>query len=84
MISERDPGVANWLELCGHPQGVMMLRWQRLSRALDASDGPSVEVVPFDAVAAEPPPLRDNQVTAEQYAARIEARQVGIARRMIS
>ena len=47
MISERDPGVANWLELCGRPRGVMMLRWQRL-RALADEDGPTVEVVPFD------------------------------------
>jgi hypothetical protein len=84
VISERNPGVANWLELCGHPQGVMMLRWQRLSRALEATDGPTVEVVPFGAVPARLPYFADNQVTAEQYAARIEARQVGIARRMIS
>jgi hypothetical protein len=84
VISERNPGVANWLELCGHPQGVMMLRWQRLSRALDASDGPSVEVVPFDSVPSHLPHFSENQVTPEQYAGRIEARQVGIARRMIS
>ncbi len=32
VVSERNPGIANWLETCGHPQGVMMLRWQRLSR----------------------------------------------------
>ena len=40
VVSERNPGIANWLETCGHPQGVMMLRWQRLSRDLDAADGP--------------------------------------------
>ena len=51
VVSERNPGIANWLETCGHPQGVMMLRWQRLSRALDAADGPTVEVVPFDSLA---------------------------------
>ena len=32
VVSERNPGVANWLETTGHPKGVMMLRWQRLSR----------------------------------------------------
>ena len=84
VISERDPGVANWLELCGHPQGVMMLRWQRLARSLDAADGPTVEVVPFESVGEHLPHFSENQVTPEQYAARIEARQVGIARRMIS
>ncbi|WP_067440329.1 hypothetical protein, partial [Nocardioides jensenii] len=34
VISSRDPGIANWLETTGHPQGVMMLRWQRVARAL--------------------------------------------------
>ena len=82
VISEKNPGVANWLELTGHPKGVMMLRWQRLERDLTAEDGPTVEVVPFDEVASRLP--YDQSVTPEQYAARIEARQVGIARRMIS
>ncbi len=53
VVSERNPGVANWLETCGHPQGVMMMRWQRLSRELTEADGPTVEVVPFD-VAGRP------------------------------
>jgi len=84
VVSERDPGIANWLETCGHPQGVMMLRWQRLSRELTASDGPTVEVVAFDDLPAHLPHLEDNRVTPEEYTARIAARQVGIARRMIS
>jgi hypothetical protein len=84
VISERNPGVANWLETCGHPQGVMMLRWQRVSRPLTAQDGPSVEVVPFDEVASRLPHLDSNRVTPDEYTARIAARQVGIARRMIS
>jgi hypothetical protein len=84
VISERNPGVANWLETCGHPQGVMMLRWQRLARELTADDGPAVEVVAFDEVGAHLPHLEENRVTPEEYTARIAARQVGIARRMIS
>jgi hypothetical protein len=84
VVSERNPGVANWLELCGHPQGVMMLRWQRLSRELTAEDGPRVEVVPFESLADALPYWKESQVTSKHYAARIEARQVGIARRMIS
>jgi hypothetical protein len=83
-VSERNPGVANWLELCGHPQGVMMLRWQRLSRDLTAKDGPQVEVVPFDSLVDALPYWKESQVTQEDYTARIEARQVGIARRMLS
>jgi hypothetical protein len=84
VISERNPGIANWLETTGHPQGVMMLRWQRVSRELTADDGPTVEVVAFDEVGDHLPYLDDNRVTPEEYTARIAARQVGIARRMIS
>ena len=84
VISERDPGIANWLETCGHPQGVVMLRWQRLSRDLEASDGPHVEVVPFASLRRRVPELAAQSVTAARWAARIEARQVGVARRMIS
>ncbi|MDP3890905.1 hypothetical protein [Nocardioides sp.] len=84
VISERDPGLANWLETCGHQKGVMMLRWQRLSRELAAADGPQVEVVSFDELPARLPSYDAQRVTPQEYAARIEARQVGIARRMIS
>ncbi|MFC5178075.1 hypothetical protein [Nocardioides taihuensis] len=84
IVSERDPGVANWLETCGHPQGVMMLRWQRVSRDLGEADGPRVEVVPVDDLPARLPFHADNQLTPSARADRIEARQVGVARRMIS
>ena len=80
VISERNPGVANWLELCGHPQGVMMLRWQRLDRALTAADGPSVQLIKLSDLDLP----HDQSVTPAQYAVRIAHRQIGIARRMIS
>lgn len=84
VISERNPGVANWLETSGHPKGVMMLRWQRLSRALTEADGPQVEVVDFDALPDLLPYWKESQVTSAEYAARIAARQQGVARRMLS
>jgi hypothetical protein len=84
VVSERDPGIANWLETCGHPQGVMMLRWQRVSRDLTESDGPRVEVVGFDELADRLPHHGENQISRTEYTARIADRQVGIARRMIS
>ncbi len=84
VVSERNPGVANWLETCGHPQGVMMLRWQRVSRQLTEADGPTVEVVRFDELAERLPHHAENQISADEYTARIADRQVGIARRMIS
>ena len=80
VISEQNPGIANWLELCGHPQGVIMLRWQRVDRPLTAADGPSVELIKL----ADLHLPHDQTVTNAQYADRIAARQIGIARRMIS
>ena len=48
VVSEQNPGIANWLETTGHRTGAMMLRWQRLERDLtQEADGPTVEVVPF-------------------------------------
>ncbi|QIK75123.1 hypothetical protein [Nocardioides piscis] len=83
VIAERDPGLANWVETTGHAAGVMMLRWQRVERSLGQADGPQVEVVPFASLAGRAD-LAAQRVTPETWRARIEARQVGIARRMIS
>ncbi|UUZ61421.1 hypothetical protein [Nocardioides sp. B-3] len=80
VISERDPGIANWLETTGHTAGVMMLRWQRTD---ETPGGPVVKVVPFSSLASMSS-LDDQRVTPAEYAARIEARRVGVARRMIS
>ena len=40
--------------------------------------------MPFDSLPDTLPYWKESQVTPEEYAARIEARQVGIARRMLS
>lgn len=87
VISERPPGpggtpVANWLETTGHRTGPVMLRWQQLSRALEAEDGPVVEVVPLAEVASRVPGLAG--LSEAEYAERIAARQRAVARRMIS
>ena len=83
VVSERNPGIANWLETTGHRTGALMLRWQRLERDLTQdADGPTVEVVPFADVREHLPhyaPISD-----DEYAARITARQRSVARRMIS
>lgn len=84
VISESNPGIRNWVETTGHELGVIMLRWQRVARPLTAEDGPEVKVVPFSEVHEHLPYAEDNKVTPEEWKARIEARQVGIARRMIS
>jgi hypothetical protein len=82
VVSEQNPGIANWLETTGHRTGALMLRWQRLERDLTPADGPTVEVVPFADVRDHLP--HHSPVTTEEYAARIAARQCSVARRMIS
>lgn len=90
VISEQPPALldgspaptANWLETTGHRTGPIMLRWQQLTRALSAADGPSVEVVPVGEVAKRLPDLVG--LTPEEYADRLAARQRAVARRMIS
>jgi hypothetical protein len=83
VISERDPGVANWLEATGHRRGYVQLRWQRLTRDLTPADGPRAEVVPFADIASRLPFHDQAQITADQYTARITARQAAVAQRML-
>ena len=81
VISERDPGVANWLELTGRRRGYVQIRWQQLRRDLTADDGPQVAVVPFDEVDSLLPYY--TRVSREQWRARIAARQSAVAERML-
>jgi hypothetical protein len=83
VISERDPGLANWLERTGHARGYVQIRWQRLSRDLGPDDGPQVEVVPFADLAARLPYYESARVTPAEFAARIAARQAAVAERML-
>jgi hypothetical protein len=81
VVSERDPGVTNWLECTGHRRGYLQIRWQRTSREFTAADGPRVELVPFAEVRARLP--FDQPVTRDQWHARIAARQAAVADRML-
>ena len=83
VISERNPGVANWLECTGHRRGYVQIRWQRLSRDLGPEDGPQVEVVPFADLPGVLPFYQEAGVTPADYAARIAARQAAVATRML-
>jgi hypothetical protein len=83
VISERDPGLANWLERTGHARGYVQIRWQRLSRDLGPDDGPQVEVVPFADLAERLPYYDAARVTPGEFAARIAARQAAVAERML-
>jgi hypothetical protein len=83
VVSERDPGVANWLERTGHRRGYLQIRWQRLTRELKPDDGPAVEVVPVADLAGRLPYYEQAQVSPQQHAERIAARQAAVAVRML-
>ena len=83
VISERDPGVANWLELTGRRRGYVQIRWQRLTRDLTEEDGPRVEVVPFTQIAERLPYYDQARVSPAQWRERIAARQAAVAERML-
>jgi hypothetical protein len=83
VISERDPGLANWLECTGHRRGYVQLRWQRLTRDLGPADGPAVDVVRFEDLPGELPYHEQARVTPKDYTARIAARQAAVAARML-
>ncbi|SDE47636.1 hypothetical protein [Rhodococcus tukisamuensis] len=83
VISERNPGVTNWIETVGHPRGILQFRWQRTSREFTPADGPTVEVVGIDEVAAKLPFHEQNKITPEDWTARIAERQAAVANRML-
>ena len=83
VISERDPGVANWLERTGHDRGYVQIRWQRLTRDLEPEDGPKVEVIGIDELPDRLPFYDQARVSELQWRARIAARQAAFAERML-
>jgi hypothetical protein len=83
VIAERDPGVANWLELTGRTRGYVQIRWQRLTRDLTDADGPQVDVVEFARLPELLPYHDQSRITAGGYRARIAARQAAVADRMV-
>jgi hypothetical protein len=83
VISQQDPGVANWLECTGHQRGYVQIRWQRLTRDLGPADGPQVQVVPFADLPQLLPYAGQARITPKEYAERIAARQSAVADRML-
>jgi hypothetical protein len=83
VISERNPGVANWLELTGHTRGYVQLRWQRLTRDLGPEDGPQVSVVPLRDLPERLPFYDSARISPDEWRGRIAARQAAIAERML-
>ncbi len=83
VISDRNPGVANWLELTGRRRGYVQIRWQRLTRELRPDDGPRAEVVALADLPAVLPQYEQARITPDEYRARIAARQAAVAERML-
>ncbi|MGI8493299.1 MAG: hypothetical protein ACR2KC_07255 [Acidimicrobiales bacterium] len=83
VISERDPGLANWLECTGHPRGFLQIRWQRTSRPLGAADGPVVELVAWEDLPARLLHFDRAGVTRAQWGERVAGRQRAVAARML-
>jgi hypothetical protein len=83
VVSDANPGVTNWVETLGHRRGYLQFRWQRLSRTLTETDGPTVELVNTDEVAAALPYFETNKISEKDWRARIALRQQQIANRML-
>ncbi|MDJ0417319.1 hypothetical protein [Rhodococcus opacus] len=83
VVSERNPGVANWIATIGHLRGYLQFRWQRVSRELTPGDGPRIEVVKFDEIHRTLPFHDSNKISPEDFAERIAARQAAVADRML-
>jgi len=83
VVADHNPGVTNWVETLGHRRGFLQFRWQRVSRTLTEADGPTVELVDFDAVPAKLPYFAHNKISDEDWRTRIALRQQQIAARML-
>jgi hypothetical protein len=83
VVADQNPRVTNWVETLGHRRGFLQFRWQRVSRKLTEADGPTVELVDFDAIPAALPYFEHNKISDDQWRARIALRQQQIAARML-
>ncbi len=83
VVADQNPGVTNWVETLGHRRGILQFRWQRVSRQLAEADGPTVELVDFDAIPAKLPYFDHNKISEDEWRARIILRQQQIAARML-
>ena len=83
VVADQNPGVTNWVETLGHRKGFLQFRWQRVSRALTEADGPTVQLVDFDAISATLPHFTHNKISDQDWRARIALRQQQIAARML-
>jgi len=81
VIAHRDPGVANWLDTTGHPEGFMSPRWA-YSQTPPPEKWPVIKAtkVAFDRI-AEHLPAETRTVTPQERARAIAVRQEHVKRR---
>jgi hypothetical protein len=51
VVAHRDPGIQNWLDTGGHPEGMLQYRWVFTK----TNPHPTVKIVPFDQIRAALP-----------------------------
>ncbi|WP_174298756.1 hypothetical protein [Sphingomonas bacterium] len=85
VLSNWDPGVANWVDAAGLREGIVMLRWQLLDKTAEGNKGPAVtaRVVKRDALWAALP-TSTRRVTPEERLAQARTRSAGYDRRFTS
>jgi hypothetical protein len=76
VIAHRDPGVPNWLDASGHPEGMIQYRyvWAR------SRPEPRLRLVPFAAVREALPPGHP-RVSPEERRRTLAAREAHLRRR---
>jgi len=76
VIAHHDPGVPNWLDTCGHPEGMIQYRWVWT----ETRPHPRVTIVPFEELRALLPPETPT-ITEDERRAAIAIRQAHLPRR---
>jgi MYXO-CTERM domain-containing protein len=79
VLAHRDPGVPNWLDISGHPDGGIFMRWQSPSEGAHP-DKPTVKLVAFGDIYANLPEGHPT-VTAEERAAVLQERYEAVNKR---
>jgi hypothetical protein len=80
VVSLRDPGVQNWLDPEGHRRGLLMLRWQGLSKPLPENEQPRAVLVDFEKL-REVLPATTPDFGPERRADQIRRRRTQLQRR---
>ena len=76
VLSQRDPGVQNWIDTCGYADGLVAYRWVRPTTA----PTPTSTAIEVSAV-RDHLPASTPQFSAADRQAQIAARRRGVARR---